>query len=144
VPCPYRRRHDRTCVRCRSSSSMSVTYGVCCRHTLSITTEAGRISRWQRIAQSLGPYSHPPQAPLLHFRRSAACTIATSVAQRELLQVTKPQPVRGRGSSRSAIASLGCHGAPNPCMVPRSQKRTKLCSNNRGSSAAHFVGKLIS
>jgi hypothetical protein len=28
-----------------SSSSMSVTYAVCCRRTLSITTEAGRISR---------------------------------------------------------------------------------------------------
>jgi hypothetical protein len=70
---------------------------------------------------------------------------ATSVAQRELLQVTKPaQPVWGRGSSRSAIALLDCHGAPNPCVMPRSQKRTKLCSNNRESSAARFVGKPIS
>jgi putative transposase len=68
-----------------------------------------------RIAQGLGPYSQLPQPPLLHFRRSAVC---------------------------NCLDRMPC--APNPCMVPRSQKRTKLCSNNRGSSAAHFVGKLIS
>jgi hypothetical protein len=66
---------------------MSVTYAVCCQHTLSITTEAGRISRWQRIVQSLGPYSHPMLALLSPFQRSTACTIATSVVQRELLPV---------------------------------------------------------
>ena len=78
-----------------SSSSMSVTCAVCCRHTLTITTEAARISRWTRIAPSLGPYSHPLQAPLSPSRRSAVCTIATSVAQRELLPVTgSAQPFR--------------------------------------------------
>src|SRR5580704_18624646 len=61
-------------------------------------------------------------------------------ARRRTHQIAQGQ-VRSRGWSRSAIASLGCHGAPNPCMVPRSQKRTKLCSNNLELPAEVFVGK---
>ena len=49
-----------------------------------ITTEPERISRSTRIAQSLGPYSHPLQAPLSPSQRSAVCTIATSVARPDL------------------------------------------------------------
>ena len=49
--------------------------------------------RWTRTVPSLGPYSHPLQAPLSPSRRSAVYTIATSVAQRE--QVIVPgQPFR--------------------------------------------------
>ena len=77
-----------------SSSSMSVTCAACCRHTLSITTEAARISRWTRIAPSRGPYSHPLQVPLSPSRRLAVYTIATSVAQREWLPVTGAQTIR--------------------------------------------------
>ncbi|MEA2910162.1 MAG: hypothetical protein QOJ15_2243 [Bradyrhizobium sp.] len=87
-----------------SSSSTSVTCAECCRHTLSITTEAERISRSARIVRSLGPYSHPLLAPLSPFQRSAACTIATSVPQPEWFAVAQPaQPSRCRVSSRPAI-----------------------------------------
>ena len=37
----------------------------------------------------------------------------------------------------------GCRGAPNPCMVLRSQRRLTFCSNSRGSLAPRFVGKPI-
>src|SRR6267154_1204594 len=81
-----------------SSSSTSVTCAECCRHTLSITTEAERISRSARIVRSLGPYSHPLLALLSPFQRSAACTIATSVAQPEWFAVAEPaQPSAAEG-----------------------------------------------
>src|SRR5450631_4307567 len=81
-----------------SSSSTSVTCAECCRHTLSITTEAERISRSARIVRSLGPYSHPLLALLSPFQRSAACTIATSDAQPEWLAVAEPaQPSAAEG-----------------------------------------------
>jgi hypothetical protein len=92
-----------------SSSSMSITCAVRCRRIFSITATAGRIFHWTRITQSLGPYSHPPQALLSPFHRSAACTIATSVAQPELFAVTEPAQLFQRGGSlRSTAASPGC------------------------------------
>jgi Integrase core domain len=78
----------------------------------------------------------PPYAALLSpFQRSAACTVATSVAQPKLFAVAQPaQRSRGGGSSRS-VASRGCRAAPNPCVVLRSQRRLTFRSNSRGSSA---------
>src|SRR5450631_4181082 len=110
-----------------SSSSTSVTCAVCCRHTLSITTEAERISRSAKIVRSLGPYSHPLLALLSPFQRSAACTIATSVAQPEWFAVAEPaQPSRCRGSSRPAISSREWHSIPNRCPGLRSPQRSTL------------------
>jgi putative transposase len=63
------------------------------------------------------PYSHPLQAPLSPSRRSAVYTIATSVAQRERV-IVPGQAFRRGSSSWSAIASGGCHGAPNPRWCP--------------------------
>ena len=121
---------------------MSVTCAVCCQHTFSITTEAGRISRSARIVPSLVPYSHPLQAPLSPFHRSAVCTIATSVAQPELFAVTEPvPPSRCRASSRSAIASLGCRLAQNPCRESASQESSALFDHRTSSSL--FFGKPI-
>ncbi len=114
-----------------SSSSTSVTCAECCRHTLSITTEAERISRSARIVRSLGPYSHPLLALLSPFQRSAACTIATSVVQPEWFAVAEPaQPSRCRGSSRPETSSREWH-------------RSTLWSNDQEASAARFVGKPI-
>ena len=119
-----------------SSSSTGVTCAECCRHTLSITTEAERISRSARIVRSLGPYSHPLLAPLSPFQRSAACTIATSVAQPEWFAVAEPaQPSRCRGSSRPAISSREWHSAPNRCLGLRSPQRSTLWSNDQEASA---------
>ncbi len=120
-----------------SSSSMSVTCAVCCRHTLTITTEAARISRSARIAPSLGPYSRPLPAPLSPSHRSAVCTIATSVAQPELLPVTElVPPSRCRPSSPSAIASLGGRRAQSPRReaAPQERRRALRSPNiiNRG------------
>jgi len=86
-----------------SSSSMSVTCAVCCRRTFVITTEAGRISRWIRIVQSLGLYSRRLQAPLSPSHRSAVCTIATSVAQRKLFDGTC-----AAASPQSVVAACNC------------------------------------
>jgi transposase InsO family protein len=75
----------------------------------------------------LGPYSHPLLAPLSPFHRSAACTIATSVAQPEPFAVTEPvPPSRCRASSQSAIASLGCRRAQNPCRETGSREGSAL------------------
>jgi hypothetical protein len=91
-----------------SSSSMSVTCAVCCRHILTITTEAARISRWTRIVRNPGPHSHPPQAPLSPSHRLAVCTIATNVTQRELLPVLD---LRSHSTLRVvASGNRGCHG----------------------------------
>jgi len=57
----------------------------------------GRISRSTRIVQSLAPYSHPLQAPSSPSHRWVVCTIATNVAQRELLRVTEPAHLFRRG-----------------------------------------------
>ena len=86
-----------------SSSSMSVTCAVCCRHTFVITTKAGRISRWIRTVQSLGPYSRRLQAPLSPSHKSAVCTIATSVAQRKLFDGTCAAV-----SPQSVVAACNC------------------------------------
>ena len=110
-----------------SSSSTSVTCAVCCRRTFVITTEAARISRWTRIVPSLGPHSRPLPAPLSPSHRSAVCTIATSVAQPELLPVTKPAPLsRCRPSSPSATASLGGRRAQSPRREAAPQERSAL------------------
>jgi len=94
-----------------SSSSMSGIYAVCCRHIFSITNIAGRISHSARIVQSLGPYRHRLQAPLSPSHRSAACTIATSVAQPELFAVTNLHRRRGAGRRRSPQLRLSDAGA---------------------------------
>lgn len=73
-----------------SSSSMSVTFAVYCRHTSIITTEAVRISRSARIVPSLALYSRPRWAPSSPCRKSAGYTIATNVARPETLSVTEP------------------------------------------------------
>jgi len=126
-----------------SSSSMSVTCAVRYRRIFSITTTAGRISRWTRIAQSLGPYSHLLQALLLPFHRSAACTIATSVAQPKLFAVTERAPPSWcRESSQSAIAPIECRRGQSLCREPASQERNSLF-DNRTSSGAVFIGKAI-
>jgi len=91
----------------------------------------------QRIVQSPDPYSRRLQAQLWSSRRSAVCTTATSGSQPDLFAVTEPaQPFERGGSSRSAIASLGCHGAPNPCKALRSQLQLTLSSNKQELSVA--------
>ena len=51
--------------------------------------------RSRRIVRNPGQYNHPPQAPLSPSHRLAVCTIATSVAHRDLLPVIGPaQPFR--------------------------------------------------
>jgi hypothetical protein len=126
-----------------SSSLMSVTCAEFCRHTLSITTEAARISRWTRIALSLAPYSRPPPAPLSPSHSSAVCTIATSVEQPELVAVTEPAPLsrccrhRGLQLPRSDASALGVH-ATSPL-----RQRAALYSNSRKPSAKVFNAKPI-
>ena len=97
------------------SSSMSVTCAVCCWHILSITTEAARISRSARIVRHPGSYSHPLPAPLSPSRRSAVCTITTSVAQRELLPVTGSAAISTLRVV--AVGKCGGHG-PEPVAWP--------------------------
>jgi hypothetical protein len=127
-----------------SSSSTSVTCAECCRHTLSITTEAERISRSAKIVRSLGPYSHPLLALLSPFQRSAACTIATSDAQPEWFAVAEPaQPSRCRASSRPSISSREWHSVSNRCLGLRSPPRSTLWSNDQEASATRFVDKPI-
>ena len=126
-----------------SSSSMSVTCAVCCRHTLNTTTEAARISRSTRIAPSLVLYSHPLQVPSLPSHRSAVCTIATSVARPEPFTATEPVPPSYcRAPSRSSIASLGCRRAQNPCGESASQESSALV-DHRTSSTVAFISKPI-
>jgi len=67
-----------------------------------------------KIAQSLGLYSRRLRVPLLPFHNSAACTIATSGAQPELLSAIDPVPpsrsrgVLGRPPSRRSEPSARC------------------------------------
>jgi hypothetical protein len=70
---------------------------VCCRPIFNIITRVGRISRSTRIVQSLAPSSHLLQAPSSPSHRWVVCTIATNVAQRELLRVTEPAQLFRRG-----------------------------------------------
>jgi hypothetical protein len=76
-----------------SSSSMSNTCAVCCRHTLSTTSEAARISGSAKIAPSPVPCNRSLLVLWSPSQRSAACTIATSVARPELFPVTEPTAV---------------------------------------------------
>jgi hypothetical protein len=67
--------------------------------------------------------------------RSAACTIAASVARLEPFAVTEPAPpLQRRSSSRSAISSPGGRCAQNPCRRPRLVRRAPLPPHviNRG------------
>ena len=57
-------------------------------------------------------YRRPLPAPLSPSHRSAACTIATSVARPELFSVTEPAtPSQCCASTRSAIGSPACRCA---------------------------------
>ena len=81
---------------------------------------------------------------MLPSHRSADCTIATSVAQPELLAVSEPtQPFRSGRSSTSAICLARWARRCEPLQRPRSQQRLTLRSNPRESSGARFVGKRI-
>src|ERR1700704_5775859 len=67
------------------SSSTTVTCAASCRAIFNIIMKSERIFRLTRIAHGLVLYSYPPQAITLSpSRRSAACTIAMSVAPREM------------------------------------------------------------
>jgi hypothetical protein len=96
-----------------SSSPMSITCAVCCRHTLSITMEAARISRSARIAPS--------------------------VAQPELLKVTEPVLPT---VVPAAIASLGGRRAQNTCGESASQE-SGAPFDHRTSATTIFIGTPI-
>jgi hypothetical protein len=67
------------------SSSTTVTCAASCRAIFNIIMKPERIFRLTRNAHGLVLYSYPPQAITLSpSRRSAACTIAMSVAPREM------------------------------------------------------------
>jgi hypothetical protein len=71
------------------------------------------------------------------FHWSAACTIATSVAQLKLFAATE---------LRSRFAVEGRRGLQLPrtsAMVAQSQQRTTLHSNHRQSSVEVFVGNPV-
>jgi len=67
-------------------------------------------------------------------------TIATNVAQRELLRVTEPAHLFRRGGSlRFTIASLEYTGTHNPCMLPDSQLWPIFSSTDEISSISSVV-----
>jgi hypothetical protein len=112
-----------------SSSLTSITCVASCRHIFNIITKSERISRSTKIAPRRAQYTRQPLARSLPSRRSVACIIATNVAPREPFR----QPNRRHVS---VTVSLGCNGAQNPCMVPRSQQRPMFYSTNKNSSVA--------
>jgi len=110
----------------------------------SLLTEAARISRSARIAQSLILYSRPLPATLPPYRRSAVCTIATSGEQPDPFTATEPLPPSYcRASSPAAFASLGGLRALDPCREAAPQENGALF-NYRISSSVTFIGTPIS
>mgnify|MGYP001806557372 CR=1 FL=1 len=122
-----------------SSPSMSVTCAVCCRHTLSITTEPARMSRSARIAPSLVLYSRPLPGSLSPFHRSAACTIATSGAQPEPFAVTEPAPPSpsGRVAGCYCVARRQARSEPTHGVRVATERRALRSLSTAGMA---FIG----
>jgi hypothetical protein len=68
-----------------SSSSMSVTCAVFCRHIFRILTKPERIARSTRITTRRVQYTRQPLARSLRSRRPVVCIIATNAPLHELL-----------------------------------------------------------
>jgi hypothetical protein len=105
-----------------------------CRHIFNIITKPERISRSTKIAPRRAQYTRQPLARSLPFRRSVACIIATNVAPREPFRQPNRRHVSAWEPFHFITVSLGCTGAQNPCMVPRSQQRPMFYSTNQNSS----------
>jgi len=90
------------------------------------TTEASHISRSARIARSLGPYNRLLPAPLLPSQRLAACTIATSVAQPELLNCCRRLNLcRRPGAAAPSLSAIASLGVGRPIREARAQRERR-------------------
>jgi len=105
-----------------------------------------KLSRSARIARSLGLYGHPPQVSLLLSHRSAACTIATSVAP-ESVPASEPVPPSRRRGVAGRPPSRRLEPGP-PCRKPAPQESGALVNAetrwSRSSPAKRFHCRMAS
>ena len=114
-----------------------------------------RVSPAQRPVEVFSIPSQDQNASLAKQGSSAASPHTTSlcrqdccvpggrnIAPSELLWRPNRRTCFG-ARGRSFLQSLGCNGAQNPCMVPKSQQRPMFYSTNQKSSVAIFIGKPI-
>ena len=131
-----------TIVSITSSSSMTVTCAVFCRHIFNIITKPERISRSTRIPPRRVQYNRQPLARTLPSRRSEVCIIATNDALHELLGRSKwhacfrgrPFPLSNCVARMQRESDL-MHGASHPWPI--------FYSADKQSSLAIFTGKPI-